>query len=70
MKAIKVAGMTCEHCEKTIYRAMKDIKGIENINVDMKRGEVTFDETERVNLETLVKAIEDAGYTPGEVRTV
>ena len=62
METIKIKGMSCQHCVMAVTRVLNEIEGIENITVDLERGEASFDETESVDEETIRKRIGDAGY--------
>ncbi|MEI6079540.1 MAG: SO_0444 family Cu/Zn efflux transporter [bacterium] len=59
---IKVADMTCEHCKKTIEAAVSKIKGVEKVMVDLKDGTVNI--KGKPDKKKVIKAIEDAGYSP------
>jgi Cu+-exporting ATPase len=60
---IKIKGMMCEHCEKTVTGAAKSVKGVTEASSDFKKGEVkvSFDSA-LTDLETIRKAIADSGY--------
>ncbi len=60
---IKIKGMMCGHCEKTVTEAAKSVKGVTKASSDFKKGEakVSFDSSV-TSLETIKKAIQDAGY--------
>ena len=62
MKTIKIKGMSCNHCVMAVIRALRDIDGIRNVKVDLKRGEATFDEIEPVDMEDVTERIKKAGY--------
>lgn len=60
---IKIKGMMCGHCEKTVTEAAESLKGVTKASSDFKKGEaiVSFDSS-ITDLETIKKAIMDAGY--------
>lgn len=60
---IKIKGMMCGHCEKTVTEAAKTVKGVTKASSDFKKGEakVSFDSSV-TDLDTIKKAITDAGY--------
>ena len=62
MTTIKIKGMSCNHCVMAVIRALRDIDGIRNVKVDLKRGEATFDEIEPVDMEDVTVCIKKAGY--------
>ena len=55
-ETIKVEGMTCQHCVQTITEALNNITGLNTVNVDLVKKEVsvTFNE-----YETELKKISD-----------
>ncbi|KPJ53071.1 mercury transporter [candidate division TA06 bacterium DG_24] len=65
MRTIKVKGMTCEHCVMAVKKALSEVEGIENVNVDLARGEATFEELKPVQMETIRERIVGAGYEIG-----
>lgn len=66
MKTIKVKGMSCEHCVKAVSKALSEIEGIENVNVELSKGEAHFEETKPVDLAVIQQKIEKAGYQLGQ----
>jgi copper chaperone len=59
---LKVKGMSCQHCVMSITKALNQIEGIENLQVDLAKGEVRFDNKKEVLSGRVVKAIQDAGF--------
>ncbi len=59
---LKVKGMSCQHCVMSITKALSQLDGIKNVQVDLATGEVRFDNTKTVASEQVEKAITDAGY--------
>ena len=57
--------MECEGCVRLIHRALDDIDGVQQVEVDLlqKTVRVVFD-PERVDAARLQQAIEAAGFTP------
>jgi copper chaperone len=41
MLKLKVSGMTCGHCVLAVTKAIRSIPAVEDVAVDMQRGEVT-----------------------------
>jgi Cu+-exporting ATPase len=60
---IKIKGMMCGHCEKTVTEAAMSVKGVTKASSDFKKGEakVSFD-TNVTDLETIKMAIAASGY--------
>ena len=42
---LKVKGMSCQHCVMSVTKALNRLEGIKNVQVDLARGEVQFDNT-------------------------
>jgi len=59
---LKVKGMSCQHCVMSVTKALTQLEGIKNVQVDLAKGEVRFDNTESVASDRIQKAIADAGY--------
>ncbi len=59
---LKVKGMSCQHCVMSVTKALSQLEGIQNVQVDLTKGEVRFENTEAVATDQIVKAITDAGY--------
>jgi copper chaperone len=62
VSTLKVKGMSCQHCVMSITKALNQLEGIQNVQVDLQKGEVCFDNTRGVALNRIEKAIEEAGY--------
>ena len=60
---LKVAGMTCEHCEMTVQGSVKDIAGLIGIKANHKDSTtaVVYDASQ-TNLQEISTAIEGRGY--------
>lgn len=60
---LKVQGMTCDHCKRSVEKALETLGGVEKVAVDLAAGEavVTYDPG-RVTVEELKKAVTQAGY--------
>ena len=59
---IKVKGMSCQHCVMSVTKALGQLEGIKNVQVDLAKGEVRFDNTKEVASNRIEKAISEAGY--------
>ncbi|MCL4428736.1 MAG: heavy metal translocating P-type ATPase [Deltaproteobacteria bacterium] len=61
---IPVYGMTCEHCVKTVTKAVSSVNGVKSVNVSLndKYADVTYDE-KTTGANDIKKAVEDAGYS-------
>jgi copper chaperone len=59
---IKVKGMSCQHCVMSVTKALNHLEGIQNVQVDLQKGEVRFDNSKGITSNRIEKAIKDAGY--------
>ena len=59
---LKVKGMSCQHCVTSVTKALNQLDGIKNVQVDLAKGEVRFDNTKSLASDRIQKAITDAGY--------
>jgi copper chaperone len=59
---LKVKGMSCQHCVMSITKALGQLDGMKNVQVDLAKGEVQFDNTKEIASNRIEKAIRDAGY--------
>jgi len=59
---LKVKGMSCQHCVMSVTKALNQLEGIQNVQVDLQKEEVRFDNTKALALNRIEKAIQDAGY--------
>ena len=59
---LKVKGMSCQHCVMSVTKALGQLDGIKNVQIDLAKGEVRFDNTKSVASDRIRNAIIDAGY--------
>jgi copper chaperone CopZ len=61
MATLQVQGMKCQHCAGATKKALESIDGITNAEVDLDKGEVSFDGS--ADMETIKAAVKKAGFT-------
>jgi len=59
---LKVKGMSCPHCVSAVTKALEQLEGIQNIQVDLPTGEVRFYNAGEVPTDKIEEAIAEAGY--------
>jgi len=59
---MKVKGMSCQHCVMSVTKALNQLGGVKNIQVDLEKGEVRFDNMKEVASDRIENAIQEAGY--------
>ena len=57
-----VNGMMCMKCVAHVEKALKEIKGVKDVNVSLDSKSVTVKCVESVKVDALKKAVTDAGY--------
>jgi copper chaperone len=63
MKSVlKVKGMSCQHCVMSVKKALGQLQGIQNVEIDLQKGEVFFENTKTIAVNQIEKVIEEAGY--------
>lgn len=64
---LKIDGMSCEHCVKTVTKALEGLDGVKKAQVNLKRGlaKVTYD-SDKVNVNGLIEVVVEAGYEAKE----
>jgi copper chaperone len=62
MATVKIKGMSCNHCVMAVTKALNEIDGIKDVQVDLAKGEATFDEEEPVDMDIVKEKIAKAGY--------
>ena len=60
---IRITGMTCQHCVKTVEREIGELDGIKSAKVDLSKNQGAFEFDEKKIDEKKIKdAIKDIGY--------
>ncbi|MDK3916183.1 mercury(II) reductase [Staphylococcus pseudintermedius] len=66
---VNIQGMTCAGCEKHVESALEKI-GAKNIESSFRRGEVVFELPNEIEVESVIKAIDEANYKAREIEEV
>jgi len=61
MAQIKVKGMSCQHCVKSVTEALEGL-GAKDVKVDLLSGNVNYDEKEPIKTDTVTEAITKIGF--------
>jgi len=59
---LKVKGMSCQHCVMAVTKALSQLDGIQNIAINLAKGEVSFQNSKGAAADRIKEAIEKAGY--------
>lgn len=63
--SIQASGLTCSMCSNSIYKSLKKVSFIENVESDVEKSifTVKFKENENVDLDVIHKAVEKTGFS-------
>jgi copper chaperone len=62
---VNVSGMTCGHCVSSVTEELTELKGVQNVSIDLNAGgisEVTITSTLTLNPAEIGEAVAEAGY--------
>lgn len=64
---LKVEGMACQHCVKTVKEALLSNEGVSkaDVNLEDNKAFVEYD-SDKVSKDALIKAVNDSGYKASE----
>ncbi len=63
IKTINIGGMSCNHCVAAVKKALEELKGVKNVDINLPAGKADIIFYESVtDLEKIKEAVEDAGY--------
>ena len=62
IKTLNVEGMSCLHCVKKVETALKEVKGVKSVKVDLENKTADVTLKKDIDTEILKKAVEDARY--------
>jgi copper chaperone len=57
---LHVTGMTCDHCVRSVTKALLAVPGVEKVSVSLATGRADIDGT--ADPAALVRAVEEEGY--------
>lgn len=59
---ITVAGMTCEHCVRSVQEELTRLEGVERVEVDLATGGVVIEASSLIDADAIGAAVAEAGY--------
>lgn len=60
LKTFTIQGMTCDHCKNSVTEEVREVAGVESIEVDVATGRLSV--TGDVSDDDVKAAVEEAGY--------
>lgn len=61
MPVVKVRGMSCQHCVKSVTEAMEKL-GAKDVSIDLLSGDVTYAEDAPIAPDTIKETITKIGF--------
>lgn len=62
---VKVGGMSCQGCVKSVTKVLMELPGVGKAEVSLERGEAAVDyDAGKVTRDAIKQAIDDAGFEP------
>jgi copper chaperone CopZ len=58
---LKVTGMSCNHCEMRVKKALEAVKGVKTAQADYRKGTAHIEADDDVSIEELIKSINETG---------
>lgn len=58
----RVPAISCQHCVNAITREVAALEGVQKVVVSLADKSVRVDHDDRVTVDALIRAINDAGY--------
>lgn len=62
MTTIRVKGMRCEGCAKSVTRRLETTEGVRDVTVNLATGEITYTSQGAATCDLVRHQIEDLGY--------
>ncbi len=59
---VRVQGMSCDHCVRTVKNAIKSLEGVSEVDVSLETGIVRITATREIPKEEIKRAVEEWGY--------
>ena len=57
---LNISGMTCGHCQTAVTNALKNVPGVEDVQVDLQTGKAVVEG--QVDPQALLAAVTEEGY--------
>ena len=60
---LRIRGMSCDHCKHAVTKALKGLRGVASVEVDLAGGKATVSyDPGQVSKDAMRQAVEEAGY--------
>jgi copper chaperone CopZ len=61
MSVVKVKGMSCQHCVKSVTEVMEAL-GAKDVSIDLLSGDVTYNEDAPISKDAIKEAVTKIGF--------
>ncbi len=58
---VKISGMSCGHCVKSVQSVLSEFEGVEQINVDLLTEKATYTSNNEIDLNLLNQKLNEKG---------
>ena len=65
-KKLRVEGMFCQHCVGRVTKHLESVPNVSDVNVDLDARQAVFQADGDVDMEGIIKAINEFGFTAKE----
>lgn len=65
MEKLQIKGMSCQHCVASVKKALENVSGLSQVQVNLEAGEATFVNS-GADRGKIREAISKIGFQPGE----
>lgn len=71
MKTLVMAvdGMSCQNCVRHVTEALEELTGVDSVSVSLEENHATVSAADDFDAQMAARALDEAGYTMGEVQT-
>ncbi|QUH25119.1 heavy-metal-associated domain-containing protein [Serpentinicella alkaliphila] len=69
-KQLIIEGMSCGHCVNRVEKALRELNGVEKVEVDLSNKKAVILLSETIEDAILNEVIDDAGYEVIEIKNV
>lgn len=66
-KKLYIEGMSCQHCVGHVANALKEVKGVEYVEVDLKGSYAIMELSKDIDRSIFSQALDEAGYHLGKL---
>ena len=60
---VKIEGMSCGHCAKSVEEGIKKLEGVKSVKVDLENKNATITYKDEIDLDQVKATVEELEYT-------